>query len=142
MTKGVKIKGKIKLFVILLIVLGALLLLGNIPIYFLDIKAGIAVSVFVLVYFAVFLCLWFYLRSYLIEELISFATEYGQIQKQILKELKLPHALMDDAGKIIWTNVAFESLTGVSASSNKTVMNIISDISKDKFPQRIRTVSF
>ena len=134
MTKGVKIKGKIRVFVILLIVLGALLLLGNIPIYFLDIKAGVAVSVFVLFYFAVFLGLWLYLRSYLIEELVSFATEYGQIQKQILKELKLPHALMDDAGKIIWTNVAFESLTGVSASSNKTVMNIISDISKDKFP--------
>ena len=134
MTKGVKIKGKIRVFVILLIVLGALLLLGNIPIYFLDIKAGVAVSVFVLFYFAVFLGLWLYLRTYLIEELISFATEYGQIQKQILKELKLPHALMDDAGKIIWTNVAFESLTGVSASSNKTVMNIISDISKDKFP--------
>ena len=64
MTKGVKIKGKIRVFVILLIVLGALLLLGNIPIYFLDIKAGIAVSVFVLVYFAVFLCLWLYLTRH------------------------------------------------------------------------------
>ncbi len=134
MTKKIKIKGKIRGFLILLVVLGGLLALANIPVYFINVKAGIVVTVFWIFYMLALLAFWLYLRSFLIEEMVSFATKYGQVQKQILKELKLPHALMDDAGKIIWTNTAFESLTGVTSGANKSITNLFAEITKDKFP--------
>ena len=134
MKKNLKIKGKIRGFLVILLVLGCILLLGNVPIYLLDIKAGIAVSVFVVFYFLAMLALWMYLRSFLIEEMVSFATEYGQVQKQILKDLKLPHALMDEDGRIIWTNASFENLTGVTAMLRKSVSSVFQEISKDRFP--------
>ena len=134
MTKGIKLKGKIKVYVILLFVLGGLLAVADVALYFVDLKAGIAVSVFLLFYFLAILSFWLYLRTFLIEEMVSFATEYGQIQKQILKDLKLPHALMDDEGKIIWTNSSFENVLNIGPDYHKSVTTLFSEITPDKFP--------
>ena len=49
-------------------------------------------------------------RPGLNSELVNFATEYGQVQKRLLKELELPHALLDGNGRIMWMNSAFEAL--------------------------------
>ena len=136
MAKKVKIKGKLRLYMILLVALGVFLGVLNVPIYLFDIRAGIAVSVFLLLYFLGLLLFWFYIRNYIVEELVSFATEYGQVQKQILRELRLPHALLDSAGKVLWTNAAFENLTGVKATIKKNLWTIFPEITKDKFPNK------
>ena len=49
-----------------------------------------------------------YNKPVIMNELVSFATQYGQIQKRLLRDLELPHALLDEAGKVIWTNIALE----------------------------------
>ena len=134
MAKKVKVKGKIKVFMLLLVILGVILLLANVPIYFIEVKAGIAVSVFLLLYFIGILAFWLYLRSFLLEEMVSFATEYGQVQKQILKDLKLPHALLDDSGKILWANAAFENLAGIGSGYHKSITNIFPEIIRERFP--------
>ena len=135
MAKTIKIKGKMRVYMLLLVVLGVLLGALNVPIYFLSVKAGIAVSIFVILYFIGLLLFWVYIRANLLEELVSFATEYGQVQKQILKELRLPHALLDEGGKILWSNSAFESLTGVSSGFHRSITSVFADITLDKFPK-------
>ena len=134
MAKKVKVKGKIKIFILLLFILGVILLMANIPIYFIEVKAGIAVSVFLLLYFIGIISFWLFLRSFLLEEMVSFATEYGQVQKQILKDLKLPHALLDDSGKVLWSNSAFENLTGIGSGYHKSITNIFPEIMRERFP--------
>ena len=54
--------------------------------------------------------MYFYNKPIIMNELISFATEYGQIQRKLLRDLELPYALLDDSGKVIWTNIAFENV--------------------------------
>ena len=135
MAKTIRIKGKMRVYMLLLVVLGVLLGAFNVPIYFLNVKAGIAVSVFVILYFIGLLLFWVYIRANLLEELVSFATEYGQVQKQILKELRLPHALLDENGKILWSNAAFENLTGISSGFHRSITSIFSEITQDKFPK-------
>lgn len=134
MSKKLKVTGKIKVFFLLLILLGVLLIAANVPIYFLNVRAGIAVSIFVILYFIGILALWLYLRSFLLDEMVSFATQYGQVQKAILRELKIPHALMDENGRILWVNDAFENLTGVSRKTKQTIQNIFPEITKDTIP--------
>ena len=110
MAKRIKIKGKMRLYFSLLIAFGIVLAIVNIPIYILNIISGVIISIFLIVYFIGILLMWIYFRQFLVDEMVSFATEYGQIQKQILKELNLPHALIDSNGRIVWTNSEFEKV--------------------------------
>ena len=87
--------------------LGLLLLLVDIGIYFLDTRAGFLLTCFLVFYFAMILYLMLYNRPIIINELVSFATQYGQIQKELLRELSVPYSLLDEDGKIIWYNHAF-----------------------------------
>lgn len=44
-----------------------------------------------------------------------FALEQGQIQKELLKELDIPYALLDTDGKILWGNAKFIEEIGVGS---------------------------
>ena len=134
MKSKIKIKGKIRSMLFTGLMLGVLLMVIDVYLYFLNFKAGLYVSVFLLFYFAVTITLLVRNIPSVVYEMVSFATQYGQIQKQLLKTLDLPHAILDDGGKIIWSNTAFENLVGESGYSNKSVSSIFPEINREKFP--------
>lgn len=111
-----------------------LLLVVNAGIVAIDYRAGLLLGFFTLFYFAVTLSLYFYNKPVIMNELVSFATQYGQIQKRLLRELELPHALLDDTGKVIWTNVAFENIIHQPKGYNKTITALFPSITRDKLP--------
>ena len=110
MKKHIRLKGRIKTYLNFTIYLGFLLCAVSAAVFLIDYRAGGIVTGFTLFYLAITLTLYFYNKPVIMNELISFATEYGQIQKKLLRELDLPYALLDDSGKVIWTNIAFESI--------------------------------
>lgn len=110
MKKRIKLKGRIKTFINFGIYLGVLLLFVDVAMYLIDLQAGLLLTGYSIVYFIITLSLYFYNKPIIMNELISFATEYGQIQRKLLRDMDLPYALLDDAGKIIWTNTAFEAV--------------------------------
>ena len=134
MAKKVKVKGKLKLYFSLLLAFGIVLAIINIPIYILNIISGVVISVFLVVYFVGIIVMWVFFRKFLIDEMVSFATEYGQIQKQILKELNLPHALLDQNGKIVWANNEFEKVIGTDRSFGKSVTSFFEELTDDVLP--------
>ena len=91
-------------------------------------------SAFLILYFAIILSMMFYNKPIIMNELISFATQYGQIQRRLLRDLELPHALLDDNGKIIWTNIAFERLVHQEKGYRRSVTSLFPSITKDKLP--------
>ena len=132
MAKKVRIKGKLKLYFTLLLAFGIILAIINIPIYILNIISGVVISVFLVIYFVGIIVMWIYFRQFFIDEMVSFATEYGQIQKQILKELNLPHALLDHKGKIVWTNGEFEKVIGSDRGFGKPVSSFFEEMTEGK----------
>ena len=70
-------------------------------------------------------------------ELISFATQYGQIQKRLLREFELPYAILDDTGKVIWTNQAFENVVHQPKGYNKSIMSLFPSITRDRLPDNM-----
>lgn len=132
--KRMKIKGKIRNQLALFFVFGGLLALLDVWVYFFDYRAGIVITVFWLFYMAGVLFIWFYNRPLIMNELISFATEYGQVQRQLLKELELPHALLDDTGKIVWKNNAFDELVQSERETGKNIRTLFKEITSDKLP--------
>lgn len=108
MNNRVKMKGRLANYFNAPVRLGFFLILVNLLIYITDLTAGIILSCFVAVYYAIVLSMYMNNRAMLMNELVSFATEYGQIQRKLLRDLALPYAILDDAGRVIWTNAAFE----------------------------------
>ena len=132
MKNRIKLKGILRTYLQASIYLGILLAAVNLAVYVFDYRGGIVLSCFVLLYFAVTLYLFFNCKSVVMTELISFATEYGQIQRQLLRELKLPYALLDDRGRIIWTNETWEQITHKPKGYSKALTTLFPDIAVDK----------
>lgn len=118
------------------LLLGMLLVLVNVIIYMVNVTAGVVLSAFVVTYFIIVALLMNYNKPIIMNELISFATQYGQIQKQLLRELELPHALLDENGKIIWTNECFEDVTHKEKGYRKSVWTVFPTLTADKLPHK------
>lgn len=134
MKKRIKLKGRIKTYLQFSIYLGILLLVLNISLFLLDYRAALLLGCFTCFYFAIVLPLYFYNRPFIINELVSFATHYGQIQKKLLRELELPYALLDESAKVVWSNLAFESIVHQTKDYGKSITNLFPTITKDRLP--------
>ena len=134
MKNSVKLKGRLKTYMQYSIYLGIVLALVDIGVFLIDVRAGLLLLAFTVFYFAIVAFMLLYNRPVIMNELISFATHYGQIQKRLLRELELPHALLDESGKIVWTNKAFEDLVHKPKGYNKSITSIFSSITRDKMP--------
>lgn len=137
MKKYIKLKGRIKTYLQFTLYLGALLVVVNLATFLIDYRAGLLLACFTIFYFAIVLSLMFYNRPLIMNELISFATQYGQIQKRLLRDLEIPYALLDDSGKVIWANIAFEKVTNKEKGVNKSVTAYFPSITRDKLPGEI-----
>ena len=90
MKKREKLKGRMASYFQLPIRLGFVLILVNILIYFLNWPSGLILSAFLVIYFAFAIAAYRSSRKAVLHEMVSFATEYGQVQKKLLRELEIP----------------------------------------------------
>lgn len=134
MKNSVKLKGRLKSYLQSSLYLGFLLIVIDLLIFFIEYRAGLVLTCFIIFYFAIIISLMFYNKPIIINELISFATQYGQIQRRLLRDLDLPHALLDDNGKIIWTNIAFEEAVHKEKGYRKSITSLFPTITKEKLP--------
>ncbi len=134
MKNRIKLKGRIKTYLQFCIYLGFLLWAVDVAIFLVDFRAGIMLACFAVFYFVITLTLYFYNKPVIMNELISFATEYGQIQRKLLRDLDLPYALLDDTGRIIWTNIAFENVIHQNKGYSKSITSLFPTITRDRLP--------
>lgn len=132
MKQRIRLKGRLKAYLRSALLLGVLLAVVDIGLYFLDVRSGIVVTAFLVFYFIIMSLLLYYNKPIIMNEFINFATQYGQIQKKLLRELELPYVLMDEDGKIIWTNIAFENIVHKDKGYHKSITSLFPSITKDK----------
>ena len=86
---GVKIKGRTGTLLFTFTMVGILLIAFNILIFFVySAHAGVALSLFTIGYCLILIFFHIYAKPIRIHEMISFATEYGQVQRTILRETR------------------------------------------------------
>ena len=134
MKQHIKLKGRIKTYLNFAIYLGIILCVVALLVSFLDVRSGLIVSLFTVLYLVVTFTLYFYNKPLIMNELISFATEYGQIQKKLLRDLDIPYALLDEAGKVMWTNHAFEAVVHQPKGYSKSITSLFPTITRDRLP--------
>ncbi len=134
MKKRIRLKGHIKSYIQFSIYLGILLLFVDVAVYLINLQAGLLLTGYTVVYYIITLSLYFYNKPIIMNELISFATEYGQIQRKLLRDMDLPYALLDDNGKVIWTNSAFEAVVKQPKGYSKSITSLFPTITRDRLP--------
>ena len=76
-----------------------------------DKKAGLLMSVIIIIYVGIAFSLYFYNRSLILADLIQFSVQYKGIENRLLKELAIPYAIALEDGRILWKNDCFLNLT-------------------------------
>lgn len=132
MNRKVKLKGHLKDYLQTTLLLGVFLAVVNVGVYLFDISAGICVSGFLAVYLILTSVLLFRSKPVIMNEFIDFATQYGQVQSKLLKELDLAYVLMDETGRIIWTNEAFEHIIHKDKSWRRPISAVFPTVTKEK----------
>ncbi len=136
----IKLRGRLKRYMQTSLYLGFILAAVNLAVYLLSVPAGVIISCFVLFYFTVVISLQLYNRPVIMNELVSFATQYGQVQKVLLRELEIPYAVLDDEGRIIWTNQSFEKVVHKEKGYRKSITSLFPSITREKLPDEIEFV--
>ena len=134
MKNKIKIKGMLKSYLTISIYLGVLLCTVDIAVWLLDVRAALVMTAFTIFYFLIILVFSRNNKPIIMNELISFATEYGQIQRQLLRELEVPYVLLDDSGKVFWTNKAFEEVVHKGKGYRKAISTLLPELTRDKLP--------
>ena len=134
MDKTIRLKGRLKQYTKFTLYLGFLLLLVNVAIYLIDVRAGAILSAFLLFYFVVTIWLTATNRRIVTRELIDFATEYGQVQSVLMREFDVPYALLDEKGRIIWCNDTFREVAGNTRIHNMLISQLFPAVTKEKLP--------
>ena len=103
-------------------------------IYAIDPRAGIVAGIATAVYGLAAVAAYTYSRPVVHKELVSFATQYGQIQKRLLKELFIPYALLDGDSRILWYNEEFQKIVGKNGKRGKSVSGIFPELNRNVMP--------
>lgn len=127
----VKLKGRLRTYLYLPMLLTFLLLIINIMIYTRDMTSGFMFSGFVVLYFLVMLFSYLRNKPAVIAELINFATQYATVQKQLLNDFEIPYALIDYNAKFLWVNKEFTNITGKDKNYHKSVTTIFPTLTKE-----------
>lgn len=135
MKRSVKLKGKLKILIQWPLLLIALMAAMVVTMYTIHVKAGILMLIFFIIYTIATVALYVYNKPLLTQELVSFAINYGETQREILMNLEIPYVLLDEDGKIIWMNQSFSDISHKGIGYRKSITSIFSAITKDKIPK-------
>lgn len=130
--KNMRLKGQLRMYMQWPLIMTILLLAMNIWMYMTDQKAGLTMTVFVIIYAIIVGLLYFYNRSLILADLIQFSIQYKGIQNTLLKELTVPYAIILEDGHILWKNDRFSEIVD---GREKFIQKIIPELNKGIFPK-------
>lgn len=109
--------------------LAILLIAMNVVVYGYDLKCGISITVFVVLYLLVATYMYFRKRPTIMSDLVAFGFAHGSVQNELIRELSIPYTLVDHTGRILWSNKAFYEAVGSDRQHmRKHIQHIFADI--------------
>lgn len=117
------------------ILLSGLLMLMVPVIFMVDRDAGIISIGFVCIYILIAMSIYGMKRRNILNGILEYAADYGQIQKQFLKELFLPYAVLDMRGHMLWGNDEFRQIIENVKAAKRNIANVFPELTPEVFPK-------
>lgn len=134
MSKNKKIRPFIRSIIMWPLYLAVILIIMNIYVYFLDTNAGRVVTLFLTVYLAGVVVFILIKREQINEQLVRFGASYGQVQKNLIKEMAVPYALLDGDGRLLSANNEFMAMCPDKIKLKVGIGQIFPEITKNVLP--------
>ncbi len=116
------------------IVLACTLIILDAALLHRDRSSGLIAVLFTAFYFAAVIGVYLYFRPRFLRELVTFATHYGQVQREILQAFEIPAALLEPDGRILWMNDQFCVLSDKHPGYSKNISTICPEINRGTLP--------
>ena len=129
-----EVKGRLKWYLRWPIILNIIVGIMTLGVVLIDHKAGGLMGVFFLVHLIFSVVVSFYSKPAIMEELINFGLQYGQIQKKLLHELEIPYGVLDSSGKMMWENDALTKLVG-NVTVHRNIQSIFPSVNLKKIQE-------
>lgn len=138
-----RLKGYLHNYLVGPLLLTILLVLLNVPMYVLNANAGFLMSSGLLLYICIAASYYYTKKNAVLNELVTFAAQYGQVQKQLIMNLELPYAVLDEAGNFMWFNKGFADIINKeSRRYHKSITTVFPDLLPDRFPKENKEEDF
>lgn len=131
---GVKYSGYLRMYWSWNVYLALTLFALTAAMFFVDQRAGLISLAFSCAYFLIILLIYVYYRPRILQALIGFASRYGEIQAEVLRDLELPAAIVDRSGRVLWMNRQLCDLTGETERYFKPIDTIFPYLTTPVFP--------
>lgn len=111
-----------------------LLLAMNVHMLCTNRRAGIIMLFYVAIYLLMALVLFVSYHWKIKQSMVEYVMDFGTVQKQILKDMVIPFALLDEEGRVLWGNDEFYEITMSKKAARKNIANVFPDITRDRLP--------
>lgn len=134
--KGNKIQGTLRSYLRWPLMLSPLLLAMNIHIYTLDLKIGVLMTGYVLLYIVLAFLLFYFKRRELLRDIVQYAIRFNRTSQRLADELSIPLVIADWTGSCLWCNRHFTKLFCTEDTKKRfTVDSVIPNLTVDTFPK-------
>lgn len=138
MDEKIKFHGAMKRWLRWPLYFALFILLVNVAVYFVDIKAGLVVTVGFILYALAAWRIFSYYRPMIHREMTAFASQYETLEKQMLEDMNLPYAVMDMDGRLVWCNRMFMQFTGRESRTHKNMGSIFQELTPAKLADTVK----
>ena len=135
MSRQERRKKKLSAFFKIPILLGLFLAGITVLVYFIDWPIGVILTIFLVIYFVFTLYMYFNNSEILRKEMVEFATSYGELQGELLKNFDIPYALLDETAKIMWFNDSFGAAVHKDSDYRRSITTIFPAIRREGLPK-------
>ncbi|MBQ2744906.1 MAG: DHH family phosphoesterase [Lachnospiraceae bacterium] len=132
MNSKLKFKGKMITHLIYPVILGLMVLGIGVYEYLSNMTAGLIIIIASAILTIASLIMYLVHKPVVMRDLIEFAVDYAQVQKELLRDLAIPYGLIDTEGNLLWTNKEIEMVFGQEVSRQKNVCDLFEEISLEE----------
>ena len=122
--KRVKLKGELKIYLSWPLIMIPLLFVMTIGTACVDSRAGVAALIFTAVYSLVILFVYLIQRPKVVSDLVRFASDYGHVHKRLMQEMKVPMAVIDMDGHLLWANDEFTEVAEIDRVARQPIFQL------------------
>lgn len=128
--KKKNILGKLKFLFYWHIIFAIILLFVAIGVFFINSMTSMIILGVDCCYIIFSLVVWFYYRPVFMKNMVNFAGEYAKVQHKLIDELEVPYVLLDEKGRLMWVNQAFEEIIGDSQIRHSNIFSVLPELDK------------
>lgn len=130
MNGRLKLKGRIFTHLVYPIIASVVLFLVGIWIAMKDGDAGSLILSLSIVYFIFTVVMYVVNQKLVMQEMVKFASDYAQIQKELLEDMLIPYGLIDRQGNILWQDEELARL--LKRNYGKKIQEVFKEITDEQ----------